>query len=107
MLPADFQISSFLPPGITTIGGKTYACPGWHVIPEGTTLEEVYSRWTKLHPKEEAKPENHISEEVKSSKGDKTYTVTFDGKYWSCECVGFQYNRKCKHVTEIKTKHGI
>ena len=107
MLAKDFKISSFYPPAITTIGGKTYAVPGWHEIPEGTTLDEVYKRWTKIIPKGEAKPDYKISEEVTSSKGDKKYTVTFDGSYWSCECVGFQYNRKCKHVTGVKTKHNI
>ena len=107
MLPKDFKISSFYPPAISTIGGKTYVVPGWHEVPEDTTLDEVYERWTKEVPKGEDKPDHKISEEIPSSKGDKTYTVTFDGSYWSCECIGFQYNRKCKHVTSVKAKHNI
>ena len=107
MLPADFQISSFLPPGITTIGGKTYVCPGWHEVPFGTKLSEVMERWTQEIPKGEDKPECKISEEVLSSKGDKKYQVTFDGSYWSCECVGFQFQRRCKHVASVKSKHNL
>jgi hypothetical protein len=38
--------------------------------------------------------------EVKGSKGA-TYTVSRIGSDYSCNCVGFQYRRKCKHVSEI------
>ena len=106
-LPTDFQISSFLPPGIISIGGKTYACPGWHEIPEGTTLDEVTKRWTQEIPKGEPKPTYKIEDEVKSSKGHKLYMVTFDGSIWSSTCVGFGYHRDCRHVKEIKTKQKI
>ena len=106
-LAANIKFESFYPPGISTIGGKTYVIPGWHVIPEDTTLDEVYERWTKIIPQGPPEPDYKISEAVVSSKGDKTYKVTFDGKYWSCECKGFGFQRRCKHVTEIKAKHNL
>lgn len=106
-LPKDFQISSFLPPGMTTIGGKTYVCPGWHVVPEGTTLEEVYEHWTQDLPKMEEKPTHTIKEVIDSSTAGKTYTVTFDGMWWNCECVGFGFRKSCRHVKEVKQKHNI
>ena len=104
-LPADFKMTSFYPPAISTIGGKTYAVPGWHEIPEGTTLDEVYARWTKYIPKGPPEPDYEISENVTSSKGDKTYKVEFDGKRWSCECKGFGFQGRCRHITAVKEKH--
>jgi hypothetical protein len=106
MLPADFKISSFLPPGISTIGGKTYVCPGWHEVPEGTTLDEVYERWTRInYGVEEKNTHKPIKEIVTSSKGDKTYTVLYNNGAWDCDCAGFGFRRKCRHIEEIKTKH--
>lgn len=104
-LVPDFKITSFYPPAISEIGGKTYVVPGWHEVPAGTTLDEVYKRWTKYIPKGPAEPDYEISENVMSSKGDKTYKVAFDGKHWSCECKGFGFQRRCRHVTAIKEKY--
>jgi hypothetical protein len=38
--------------------------------------------------------------EVKGSKGA-TYTVTRIGSDYTCNCVGFQYRKKCKHVDGV------
>lgn len=38
---------------------------------------------------------------IKGSKGD-VYTVTRSNNQLSCSCVGFQFRKKCKHVTEVK-----
>ena len=105
VLPTSFKISSFLPPGIFHIGDKYYACPGWHEVPENTTLDEVMERWTQEIPKIEDKPAYKIEEEVSSSKGDKTYMVTFDGPNWSCSCVGFGFRRNCSHIKKISQKY--
>jgi hypothetical protein len=108
MLTKDFKISSFLPPGITTIGGKTYVCPGWHEVPSDTTLEDVYNHWTKILPKvTEEKPTHSISVMIDSSTAGKQYKVTFDGTWWDCGCAGFGFRKKCRHVAEVKEKHGI
>lgn len=37
---------------------------------------------------------------VKGSKGD-VYTVTRSNNQLSCSCVGFQFRRKCKHITMV------
>lgn len=106
MLDKSLQFKSFQPPCLTSIGGLTYVCPGWHVVPKDTTLEEVYARWIQEFPKEtETKPIYKISEIVKSSKGDKDYKVTFDGTWWNCDCVGFGFYKKCKHCKSVMDKH--
>jgi len=107
MLGKDFKISSFLPPAISTIGGKTYVVPGWHEVPEDTTLDEVYEHWTKYMPKMEDKPTHTIDVMVDSSTAGKQYRVTFDGTWWDCECAGFGFRKSCRHTKEIKEKHGI
>jgi len=106
-LPKSFKIHSFLPPGITTIGGKTYVCPGWHEVPCDTTLNEVYERWTQDLPKMENKPTHLINVMVDSSTAGKQYNVTFDGTYWNCECQGFGFRRNCRHIKEIKEQNNI
>ena len=106
-LPKDFKITSFLPPCITVLGGKTYVCPGWHVVPEGTTLDEVYERWTQVKPKMEEKPTLTIHEMIDSSTAGKQYAVTFDGTWWNCECPGFGFRKNCRHLKEVKAKHNI
>ena len=105
MLPADFHITSFHPPGITVLGGKTWVCPGWHEVPEGTTLDEVYERWTQDKPEMEETRPGSIKEKVLSSKGDKEYTVLYNNGAWDCECAGFGFRRKCSHVDSIKKKY--
>jgi hypothetical protein len=37
---------------------------------------------------------------VKGSKGN-TYTVTRNGRGWTCQCAGFQFRKQCKHVSEL------
>ena len=107
MLPSNFKISSFLPPAISVIGGKTYVVPGWHVVPEGTTLDEVYERWTQVKPKMEEKPTHTIDVMIDSSTAGKQYNVTFDGTWWNCECPGFGFRKNCRHVKEVKKENNI
>jgi hypothetical protein len=39
-----------------------------------------------------------------SSKTGEVYTVRQDGrtKRWSCTCIGFQFHKKCRHVTKAQ-----
>jgi hypothetical protein len=37
---------------------------------------------------------------VKGSKGN-TYSVKMHEKGFTCECLGFSYNGKCKHTTQV------
>lgn len=39
---------------------------------------------------------------VPGSKPGSSYSVRFDGKHWSCDCVGFSFRKTCKHVNETK-----
>lgn len=110
-----FKLETFLPPVIASIGGKTFVCPGWIDITDKVktnSLDKIHTQlmkhWVRLEPIEtEEKPKFKIEELVTSSKGDTQYTVTFDGSYWNCTCVGFGFRRDCKHVQSIKKMYNI
>ena len=90
-------------------GGKFYAVSSgvWIEVPDDTTLEdakelfcwgaEARKYWD---PKYSDEPAKVI--EVKGSKGN-TYKVTKQGNKWKCECSGFQFRGKCKHITNLQT----
>ena len=43
--------------------------------------------------------------EVKSdSRKGGSYTVTRDANHFSCNCLGFQYRKSCRHVIKIKSE---
>jgi len=43
--------------------------------------------------------------QVDSSSGKDFYTVKLHANgTWSCNCVGFTFRRKCRHIEELKNK---
>jgi len=104
MLDKSIQFKSFLPPCLTTIGGFTYVCPGWHKVPSTTTLTEVLKHWIQDKPKTESYEhlDKTISVNVKSSKGDKFYAVKYNGISWSCSCPAYEFRHSCRHIKETQ-----
>lgn len=41
---------------------------------------------------------------VKSS-SDNYYIVTKNNEHYSCNCIGFKYHAKCKHITKVVLKY--
>jgi hypothetical protein len=120
--------TSNIPPGIVTTLTGTYITPGWITVPEKTTIEEVYAAWVKPEHKpgpgmyastediqswrngtwkHSSEKQNSISEFVTSSNGSTKYNVIFNNGTWNCDCTGFGFRKRCKHVDEIKLKHKI
>ena len=103
---------SLNPTVVNTISG-TFAVSGsnWISVPEGTTLKDL--NWIDTKPK--IKKYKLKTWEIKSPSKSRpgkfnTYLVKFDGMY-SCNCLGYTYRRKCKHITEVSelfkgTKNG-
>jgi hypothetical protein len=104
MLPENFKYVHHLPPSIVNLGSKNYTCDknGWSEVLESTTLEEINNVWERIlfQPEQMERPER--SWIVPSSDNKRSYTVTHKNGYFSCECVGFGYRHKCKHVDYIK-----
>lgn len=75
--------------------GKLYLMPNWIEVPEGTTMDQV------IHVKPEMR-KVEVIKQFKSSKGEITYNVTYDGKEYRCDCPGARFrNRVCKHIKQL------
>ena len=100
------EVESLLNPAIfkSPASGKTYIVAGdqpWIEVPEGTTLDEV--TWKPLQKPEKA-PSDVPKQvfKVEGSKGLEYIVKQAANGTWSCECVGFGYRNKCKHITNCK-----
>jgi len=103
---------------ITRVLDKTYVMPGWHVVPSGTTRDQVEltSELSNIKVKNPSKgPEVSVKEtekdlrfEALSSKGDKKYIVTYKNGDWDCTCPARTFFKgHCKHIksySEVKQK---
>ena len=96
------EVKSTLNPAIfkSHTSGKTYVVAGdqpWIEVPAGTTLNEV--RWIPSY-----EPQKHPSDareqifKVEGSKGNKYTVRCSESGSWSCECIGFGFRHKCKHI---------
>ncbi len=103
-----YEVESILNPAIfrSHTSGKTYIVAGgkpWIEVPEGTTLDEVTWKPLQMAQKDPVDAQEQIFK-VEGSKGNK-YTVKHaKDNSWSCECVGYGYRRKCKHIEKAKEK---
>ncbi len=102
----SITIKSMWPPSVVSIGGKTYAMPGWIEIPAETTMEELRKCWVDTSPPPK-KVIADISKDVVSTNGKKTYLVLYRNSQWTCNCVGYGFRRKCKHIDKIKNETNI
>ena len=88
-----FEIKGSMNPTVVNTISGTYAVSGsnWKSVPVGTTLKDL--KWINTNPKiKKSKPKNWKV---------KDYTVSFNGSFYSCTCLGYTYRRKCKHITQI------
>jgi hypothetical protein len=95
-----------LPPAIVRLGGRSYVAAGC-LIPcaDELTREEAEKLYIveRIDPDRYNKlPTDDLRVEVKSSKGDKVYNVTRFGGQYSCECTGYGYRRRCRHIEQVK-----
>ena len=96
-------IKGSMNPTVVNTSAGTFAVSGsnWKSVPVGTTLKDL--NWVDTKPKiKKSKP---MSWKVKD------YTVIFNKDFYSCNCLGYTYRRKCKHITEVSelfkgTKNG-
>lgn len=91
-----------------TLSG-TYVTPGWHLVPDGTTRDQI-----KFHPstkslKPEPQPDapKQTTEEwtVNGSKPGVTYQITHSNSRWDCTCPAKTFHRgDCKHIKAKKNE---
>jgi hypothetical protein len=94
---------------IVRILGKTYVCPGWHPVPEGTTRDQIkFSKDAKVEKKVSPTPKpvkkERKSWKVESSKPGKFYEVTKINGVWDCTCPARTFFKgHCKHIKKLNT----
>ena len=102
------EVESLLNPAIfkSHTSGKTYVVTGdqpWIEVPEGTTLNDV--RWNCAYkPDKDPVDAQEQIFEVEGTKGNKYAVKHAKNGSWSCECVGYGFRRKCKHIEKVKEK---
>lgn len=95
--------------GIVNLPSGTYVCPGWHKVPEGTTIEQIelvepiiISNTKKVLEVVKTPLKKSKEWKIPSSNGKKTYLIK-NTPYWSCTCPANQFRRDdCKHIKKIK-----
>ncbi len=88
-----FEIKGSMNPTVVNTISGTYAVSGsnWKSVPVGTKLKDI--KWINTSPK--VRKSKLMSWKVKD------YTISFNGSFYSCNCLGYTYRRKCKHITKI------
>ena len=102
-------IGTISPTVVDTISGRylivvnsTNNTDGWHRVADTFTFEDAQRLFVRKITQEVSSKE--WTWQVKNSKGTGHYTVTFDKSGWSCDCTGYSFRRKCRHIDEAKTK---
>jgi hypothetical protein len=105
------KIESIYPPVILHTLSGTYAIyhGQWFSIPKDTSYETVKGHWVDISNKylPKAPKTTNWTWQVKNSKGNGHYTVTFDARGWNCNCAGFGFRRSCRHINETKVKQSL
>lgn len=79
---------------------------GWYPVKDDFDIDKVRKNWSKLLPKgtEQVKAINEVTYKAENSKKNGFYTVTYSKGAWNCDCAGFGFRRKCRHIDEAKVK---
>jgi len=91
-------------PAIVNLIDKSYiaisGCQNINV-PTGTTMDdlELINHWNDATLISNYKIGTF---ESPNSKGNGFYSIVSDGEQVTCNCVGFGFKRKCRHVDEFK-----
>lgn len=94
------------PPSIIDTESGRYVVPAWIEVPKTTTLEDVRRNWISTLPDTPEEIEHHHDSEhiVKGSNGITLYSVMIRNGMYSCNCAGYGFRRKCRHIEEVKNK---
>ncbi len=88
----------------SAVGPEWYACAGgaWVEVPKGTKLADLnwVDDWRTKAP-----VANSVHKETMNGSKGELYNVEVwsDGRT-SCNCMGFLYRRRCKHVDSLKER---
>lgn len=89
-----YTIEGLLPPRLFKTNGKLYIVPQWIEVPADTTDDQVVHKL----PDYLVKNKSVLVGRFKSSSSNAIYAVFKKGTDYSCDCPGFIFNKKCKHI---------
>lgn len=105
------KIRSLYSPIIATLSGKRYVCGDKLTeISDDITLEDI--EWVRHYPKGFKLNDTYVSRTldmvsggnvvaiVNGSNGN-TYKIKENNGKYSCDCKGYTFNHKCKHLTNF------
>jgi len=107
----------FIPPAMAKLGGRWKMIPAMIPIPDDVDRFEFVKAHYEAHFRNKRKQSEKFSMpkaksknrewKVKSSMGDKYYTVTFVQAIqdYTCTCPAFHYRKRCRHITEISNRY--
>ena len=95
-----------IPPATMELNGNRYIMPGWYKLPEDEPTPELKDiAFYPYKPNREANMDTSAIGiwKIPSSKGDKEYTVrtSITGSL-ECECPGYGFRRRCRHIDQVK-----
>ncbi len=93
-------------PAIVRLRGITYIAHGdLQEVWDDITLDDARTLFPRpvFVPKPKPEPKQNAWQ-VLSSKGDKSYTVTYRNDSYSCSCAGYGWRRKCRHIEGVKSQ---
>lgn len=84
--------------------GNTYAIAGsvWVKVPDTTTFDDLHKYITYKAP-EYVRVPGEKTWSIKGSRGN-LYTVKLSEGSYSCDCAGYAFRRKCRHIEEAKNE---
>jgi len=87
------HVESVYAPAIFTapVSGKTYVVPTWLEVPTGTTLNDI--DWIRPVMVKPSMITKHVGKYI--------LNIHSNGKI-TCDCPGYTFRKKCKHVEAIK-----
>ena len=107
--PLDKGLGSVF--GIAKTISGTYVCPGWHLVPDGTTREQIRFSGVVNTSKKQLSPEPPKVIQTKrkwqanGSKEGVVYQITEDNNVWDCTCPAKNFFRgDCKHIKAKKSE---
>lgn len=105
------KIVSLLHPTVVTLGGQRYLVisgskdqDGWYPVKDTFTFEKAQSIWTRRVFGDVINIQETKLIKIPNSKKNGYYTVKFVDNDWTCDCTGFGFRRKCRHIDEAKLK---